>query len=198
MAGPSQLDSTELCHGGLRKTCVQKTGCGTCLALWDTFLTGLVIYVFPVFFLPYTCKALISKNPDITFYEKQFKPGSVPGLSLAEAKPLRNKEMKYMRKKLLVLAVVLAFVLAAGAALGPEEPSATMSIKDVSQAIGVGPIWGQGVITYGAKTHLFFSKLKALRNLRWAGKRRQSTAMSTVLKSSMTWPESTGRPILQG
>ena len=29
MAGPSPLDSTELCHGGLRKTCVQKTGCGT-------------------------------------------------------------------------------------------------------------------------------------------------------------------------
>ena len=29
MAGPSQLASSELCLGGLRKTCVQKTGCGT-------------------------------------------------------------------------------------------------------------------------------------------------------------------------
>jgi hypothetical protein len=31
MAGPSQLASSELCLGGLRKTCVQKTGCGTLL-----------------------------------------------------------------------------------------------------------------------------------------------------------------------
>jgi hypothetical protein len=62
--------------------------------------------------------------------------------------------MKYMRKKLLVLAMVLAFVLAAGAALA-DEPSASISIIDVGQAIGMGPIWGQGVITYGNKTHLF-------------------------------------------
>lgn len=77
-----------------------------------------------------------------------------------------------MYKKLLTLAFVLAFVLAAGAALAQEvpkqapqpptppvakteEPCCTISIIDVSQAIGVGPIWGQGVITYGGKTHLF-------------------------------------------
>ena len=77
-----------------------------------------------------------------------------------------------MKKKLLCVAVVLAFVLTAGVALaqqapkqapGPpnppvaqtEEPVATISIIDVAQAIGVGPIWGQGVITYGDKTHLF-------------------------------------------
>ena len=34
MAGPSQLASSELCLGGLRKTCVQKTGCGTSMAVF--------------------------------------------------------------------------------------------------------------------------------------------------------------------
>ena len=77
-----------------------------------------------------------------------------------------------MSKKLLVMALVTALVLAAGAALAQEapkqapqpptppvakteEPCCTISIIDVSQAIGVGPVWGQGVITYGDKTHLF-------------------------------------------
>jgi hypothetical protein len=80
-----------------------------------------------------------------------------------------------MKKKLLCVAVVLAFVLTAGAALAQqapkqapglptppvaqtEQPVATISIINVAQAIGVGPIWGQGVITYKGKTHLF--KLK--------------------------------------
>jgi hypothetical protein len=75
-----------------------------------------------------------------------------------------------MKKRFFCLALILAFVLTAGAALAQpkqapqpptppvaqtEKPCCTISIKDVSQAIGIGPIWGQGVITYGAKTHLF-------------------------------------------
>ena len=60
-----------------------------------------------------------------------------------------------MCKKLLVMALVMAFVLAAGAALAQEKEPYFITIDDVSQAIGVGPIWGQGVITYGDKTHLF-------------------------------------------
>jgi len=67
-----------------------------------------------------------------------------------------------MYKKVIALAFALAFVLAAGAALA-DEPSATISIIDVGQAIGVGPIWGQGVITYGGKTHLF--KVKGFEKL---------------------------------
>jgi hypothetical protein len=77
---------------------------------------------------------------------------------------------KTMKKKLLCLAVILAFVLTAGAALAQpkqapvppnppvaqtEKPVATISIIDVAQAIGFGPIWGQGVITWKNKTHLF-------------------------------------------
>jgi hypothetical protein len=68
----------------------------------------------------------------------------------------------HMYKKLLVVALVVAFVLSAGAVLA-QQPSATISIIDVGQAIGVGPIWGQGVITYGGKTHLF--KVKGFEKL---------------------------------
>jgi hypothetical protein len=75
-----------------------------------------------------------------------------------------------MKKRFFCLALILAFVLTAGAALAQpkqapappnppvaqtEKPVATISIIDVAQAIGIGPIWGQGVITYGGKTHLF-------------------------------------------
>ena len=59
-----------------------------------------------------------------------------------------------MRKKLLVLALVLAFVLAAGAALA-DEPSGTISMEVVSTTVGVGPSWGQAVLTFQGKTHLF-------------------------------------------
>jgi hypothetical protein len=59
-----------------------------------------------------------------------------------------------MYKKLFVLALVMAFVLAAGAALA-DEPSATVSMEVVSTSVGVGPTWGQGVLTYKGKTHLF-------------------------------------------
>ncbi len=59
-----------------------------------------------------------------------------------------------MYKKLFVLALVMAFVLAAGAALA-DEPSATVSMEVVSTSVGIGPTWGQGVLTYKGKTHLF-------------------------------------------
>ena len=62
-----------------------------------------------------------------------------------------------MYKKLMAFALVIAFVLVAGAALAQEKEKEPyfLTIKDVALAIGVGPIWGQGVITYGDKTHLF-------------------------------------------
>ncbi len=60
-----------------------------------------------------------------------------------------------MYKRLLILAVVLGLVLTAGAALAQEHGPYFITIKEVGQAVGVGPIWGQGVITYGNKTHLF-------------------------------------------
>ena len=59
-----------------------------------------------------------------------------------------------MQKKFLVLSLVLAFVLAAGAALA-DEPSGTISMEVVSTTVGVGPTWGQAVLTFQGKTHLF-------------------------------------------
>jgi len=59
-----------------------------------------------------------------------------------------------MQKKFLVLALVLAFVLVAGAALA-DEPSGTISMEVVSTAVGVGPTWGQAVLTFQGATHLF-------------------------------------------
>ena len=59
-----------------------------------------------------------------------------------------------MHKKLLVVALVLAFVLAAGAALA-DQPSGTISMEVVSTSVGVGPSWGQAVLTFQGKTHLF-------------------------------------------
>jgi hypothetical protein len=60
-----------------------------------------------------------------------------------------------MYKRLMILAVVMGLVLAAGAALAQEKEPYFITIKEVGQAVGMGPIWGQGVITYGDKTHLF-------------------------------------------
>jgi hypothetical protein len=92
--------------------------------------------------------------------------------------PEAERRSKIMKKKLLCVVVVLAFVLMAGTALAQpkrapappnppaaqtENPVATISIIDVAQAIGVGPIWGQGVITYENKTHLF--KVKGFEKL---------------------------------
>ena len=68
-----------------------------------------------------------------------------------------------MTKKLLCVALVLAFILTAGTVLAAEQPSATISIIDIGQAIGIGPVWGQGVITYGGTTHLF--KVKGFEKL---------------------------------
>jgi hypothetical protein len=59
-----------------------------------------------------------------------------------------------MYKKLLVVALVLAFVLTAGAALA-QTPSGTISIRMDSASLGVGASWGQAVLTFQGKTHLF-------------------------------------------
>jgi|UniRef100_A0A7C3UX60 hypothetical protein len=67
-----------------------------------------------------------------------------------------------MRKKLLVVALVLALVLTAGAALA-ETPSGTISIELNSASALMGASWGQAVLTYGGKTHLF--KVRGLKVL---------------------------------
>ena len=98
-----------------------------------------------------------------------------------------------MYKKLLALAAIMAFVLAAGAALAQEKEPYFITIEDVSQAIGVGPIWGQGVITYGDKTHLF--KVKGFDKFEVGREKLSVDGDVYHLKTSRTWPESTTRPI---
>ena len=67
-----------------------------------------------------------------------------------------------MYKRLMVATMVLAMVLAAGAALA-DEPSATVSMEIKSAAVGVGAIGGQGVLTYQGKTYNF--KVKGFEKL---------------------------------
>ena len=59
-----------------------------------------------------------------------------------------------MHKKLLVVALVLAMVLTAGAALA-DQPSGTISIKLNSASALMGASWGQAVLTFQGRTHLF-------------------------------------------
>ncbi len=59
-----------------------------------------------------------------------------------------------MHKKLLVVALVLAFVLTAGAALA-EQPSGTISIELRSASALMGASWGQSVLTFQGKTYLY-------------------------------------------
>jgi hypothetical protein len=67
-----------------------------------------------------------------------------------------------MQKKLLVVALVLAFVLTAGAALA-DTPSGTISIELNSASALMGASWGQAVLTFEGKTHLF--KVRGLKVL---------------------------------
>ncbi len=60
-----------------------------------------------------------------------------------------------MQKKLLAVALVLALVLTAGAALAADKPSGTISIELNSASALVGASWGQAVLTFEGKTHLF-------------------------------------------
>ena len=59
-----------------------------------------------------------------------------------------------MYKKFLVVALVLALALTAGSALA-DEPSGTISIKLMSASAVMGASWGEGVLTFGAKTYAF-------------------------------------------
>ena len=59
-----------------------------------------------------------------------------------------------MHKKLLVVALVLAVVLSAGAALA-DQPSGNISIELNSASALMGASWGQAVLTFQGKTHLF-------------------------------------------
>jgi hypothetical protein len=67
-----------------------------------------------------------------------------------------------MQKKLLVVALVLALVLTAGAALA-DTPSGTISIELNSASALMGASWGQAVLTFQGKTHLF--KVRGLKVL---------------------------------
>ena len=60
----------------------------------------------------------------------------------------------YMHKKLLVVALVLALALTAGTALA-QTPSGTISITLNSASALMGASWGQAVLTFQGKTHLF-------------------------------------------
>ena len=59
-----------------------------------------------------------------------------------------------MHKKFLVVALVLALALTAGPVLA-DEPSGTISIKLMSASAVMGASWGEGVLTFGAKTYTF-------------------------------------------
>jgi hypothetical protein len=67
-----------------------------------------------------------------------------------------------MYKKFLVVALVLAFALTASSAFA-DEPSGTISIKLTSASAVLGASWGEGVLTFGAKTYAF--KVKGLKVL---------------------------------
>ncbi|MEJ2673235.1 MAG: hypothetical protein P8168_13755 [Deltaproteobacteria bacterium] len=67
-----------------------------------------------------------------------------------------------MYKKFLVVALALAFALTAGSAFA-DEPSGTISIKLTSASAVLGASWGEGVLTFGAKTYSF--KVKGLKVL---------------------------------
>jgi hypothetical protein len=59
-----------------------------------------------------------------------------------------------MYKKLLALGLALALVMTAGAALA-ETPNGTISIKLNSASAMMGASWGQAVLTFQGRTHLF-------------------------------------------
>lgn len=67
-----------------------------------------------------------------------------------------------MYKQIMVLALALALTLTAGAALA-QTPSGTISIELNSASALMGASWGQAVLTYGGKTHLF--KVRGLKVL---------------------------------
>jgi hypothetical protein len=67
-----------------------------------------------------------------------------------------------MYKKFLVVALVLAFALTASSAFA-DEPSGTISIKLTSASAVLGASWGEGILTFGAKTYAF--KVKGLKVL---------------------------------
>jgi hypothetical protein len=67
-----------------------------------------------------------------------------------------------MYKKLLVVALILAFSLTAAPVLA-DEPSGTISVKLTSASAIMGAAWGQGVLTYGDRTYAF--KVKGLKVL---------------------------------
>jgi P pilus assembly chaperone PapD len=67
-----------------------------------------------------------------------------------------------MYKKFMVVVLVLAFALTASAAFA-AEPSGTISIRLTSASAVLGASWGEGVLTFGAKTYSF--KVKGLKVL---------------------------------
>jgi hypothetical protein len=67
-----------------------------------------------------------------------------------------------MYKKLLVVALVLAFALTAAPVLA-DEHSGTISVELTSASALLGAAWGQGVLTFGDRTYAF--KVKGLKVL---------------------------------
>lgn len=77
-----------------------------------------------------------------------------------------------MYKKFLVVALVLALALTAAPVLA-DEPSGTISITLTSASALLGASWGQGVLTFGDKTHAF--KVKGLKVLSVGIKKASAT-----------------------
>jgi hypothetical protein len=67
-----------------------------------------------------------------------------------------------MYKKILVVALVLAFAFTAAPVLA-DEPSGTISVELTSASALLGAAWGQGVLTFGNRTYAF--KVKGLKVL---------------------------------
>jgi hypothetical protein len=67
-----------------------------------------------------------------------------------------------MYKKLLIVALVLAFAFTTAPVLA-GEPSGTISVKLTSASAVMGAAWGQGVLTFGDRTYAF--KVKGLKVL---------------------------------
>ena len=67
-----------------------------------------------------------------------------------------------MYKKSLAVTLVLVFALTAGSVLA-DEPNGTISVELNSASALMGASWGQAVLTFQGKTHLF--KVKGLKVL---------------------------------
>ena len=63
--------------------------------------------------------------------------------------------MQGLRMSRAVMATLFVAILTAGVALAQEAPDATLTFSGGSVSVGVGYLWGEGVLTYQGKEYLF-------------------------------------------